>query len=104
MSVFVEFPDGERREVPGQLRMISLQQSDGPVEFEQVPLNCDPVWKYERDGTRWVAVRRTGQLLPLRPQAPAWWQFVELMLEPERRPSAPLYEGDEDDDRLQSAA
>ena len=104
MSVFVEFPDGECREVPGQLRMISMQQSHGPVEFEQVPLNCDPVWKYERDGNRWVAVRRTGQLLPLRPQAPAWWQFVELMLEPERRPVPKPYADEDDDIKLQSAA
>lgn len=104
MSVFVEFPDGLRREVPGQLRAISPQRSGGQTEFEQIPLNCDPLWKYERDGTRWIAVQRTGQLLPLRVQAPAWWQCVDLMLEPESRSVTILNAEEKGDVKLQSAA
>ena len=104
MPVFVEFPDGECREVPSQLRAMSVQKSTGPAEFEQIPLNCDPVWKYERDGTRWIAVLRNGQLLPLRPQPPAWWHFVELMLEPERRSATDSPVEEVSEIQLQSAA
>lgn len=86
MSVFVEFPGGICREVPSQLRAVGTRQ-DEPVEFEQVPLNCDPQWKYEREKGRWIAVHRQGQLLSMRPAAPAWWQFIELMMEPERHVS-----------------
>ncbi|MFC4593142.1 hypothetical protein [Sphingobium tyrosinilyticum] len=102
MPVFVEFPDGECREVPSQLR--AMQQSIGLGEFEQVPLNCDPVWKYECAGTGWIAVLRKGQLLPLRPQAPAWWQFVKLMLDPERRSTNDTPVEEVGESRLQSAA
>lgn len=87
MSVLVEFPGGVCREVPSQLRAIRPRQN-GVAEFEQVPLNCDPQWKYERCDARWVAVHRQGQLLALRPAVPAWWHFVELMIEPERRQPA----------------
>jgi hypothetical protein len=104
MSVCVEFPDGVRREVPGQLRALSTQHHGGSAQFEQVPLNCDPVWKYERRGARWVAVPRKGQLLPLRPQVPAWWQYVELMLEPEKRPAAMLDAEQRGGVKFQSAA
>lgn len=104
MSVFVEFPDGLRREVPGQLRALSAQRPNGPAEFEQVPLNCDPLWKYERDGARWIAVQRKGQLLPLRPHAPAWWQCVELMLEPESRSITVPNAEETSGAKLQSAA
>lgn len=82
MSVLVEFPGGVCREVPSQLRTIHPRQN-GSAEFEQVPLNCDPQWKYEREDGRWIAVCRQGQLLNLRPPAPAWWHFVELMTEVE---------------------
>ncbi|AMK19716.1 hypothetical protein K663_16776 [Sphingobium sp. MI1205] len=84
MSVLVEFPGGVHREVPAQLRQIFAQQWDGSAEFEQVPLNCDPHWKFERRGTRWVAVPRNGQLVALRPRDVAWWQFVDLMVEHEQ--------------------
>ena len=83
MSVLVEFPGGVCREVPSQLRAIDPRQKDAPG-FEQVPLNCDPHWKFEREDGRWVAVRRQGHLLALRPATPAWWHFVALMMEPER--------------------
>jgi hypothetical protein len=84
MSVLVEFPGGVHREIPAQLRQISAQQLNGPAEFEQVPLNCDPHWKFERRGNHWVALPRKGQLVALRPRDLAWWQFVDLMVEHEQ--------------------
>lgn len=83
MSVLVEFPGGICREVPSQLRAVDAPQDD-LAAFEQVPLNCDPQWKYEREQGRWIAVHRQGQLLSMRPVAPAWWQLIEMMMEPER--------------------
>lgn len=103
MSVLVEFPGGVFREVPSQLRAIGGQHNIS-AEFEQVPLNCDPHWKYERADGRWIAVHRQGQLLSLRPAAPAWWHFVELMMEPERRAAASTPVDAIPEAKLQSAA
>ncbi|GLV30443.1 hypothetical protein TomTYG75_29590 [Sphingobium sp. TomTYG75] len=103
MSVLVEFPGGACREVPSQLRAIGPRQNGAP-EFEQVPLNCDPQWKFEREDGRWVAVRRQGQLLALRPAIPAWWHFVALMMEPERLSTATGIADQGVEGGLQSAA
>ncbi|GLV26588.1 hypothetical protein [Sphingobium sp. Cam5-1] len=103
MSVLVEFPGGVCREVPSQLRAIGPRQNGAP-EFEQVPLNCDSHWKFEREDGRWIAVRRQGQLLALRPATPAWWHFVALMMEPERLPRAAGIEDQGVEAGLQSAA
>ncbi len=103
MSVLVEFPGGFCREVPSQLRAIGVQH-DPAYEFEQVPLNCDPQWKYEREDGRWIAIHRQGQLLSMRPAAPAWWHFVELMMEPERHAPDALAAKVTDTVKLQSAA
>ncbi|HWV13424.1 MAG TPA: hypothetical protein VN110_09035 [Sphingobium sp.] len=103
MSVLVEFPGGVCREVPSQLRAISAHQNLA-AEFEQVPLNCDPHWKYEREDGRWIAVHRQGQLLSMRPATPAWWHFIELMMEPERRAPTPISSEVGGAVKLQSAA
>lgn len=103
MSVLVEFPGGVCREVPSQLRAIGSPKNRAD-EFEQVPLNCDPHWKYEREDGRWIAVHRQGQLLSMRPAAPAWWHFIELMMEPERRTSGATAGGVSETVTLQSAA
>lgn len=79
MAIPVQFPDGETRLVPCQLRQISLPDAPDDVAFEQVPLHCDPLWRYEREGARWIATRRALCVEQLRIPVETWWQSIGIM-------------------------
>lgn len=79
MAVCVEFPDGARRDVPSQLRPINADDQGVEAQFEQVPLNCDPCWRYERAGARWVALRRHVPVSALQPAVTEWWRSIGPM-------------------------
>ncbi len=96
MAVCVEFPNGFRRDVPSQLRPLS-EPLGGAPEYEQVPLNCDPCWRYERVGSRWIAVRRHAAVTTLQQPVAEWWRSIEQMREP-ASPPLTLRHGPGDDD------
>lgn len=80
MAVSVLFPDGTVRDIPAQLRPLPSTSRRAP-EFEQVPLNCDPCWKYERRGSAWFARPRRNAVLALKVPAKTWWHAIEHMAE-----------------------
>ena len=81
MTVPVQFPDGTVRNVPGQLKIIRLSYDEDIGAYEQVPINCDPHWFYERQDQQWLARRRTQRLTALRPPVEEWWRSIRQMAE-----------------------
>lgn len=81
MAVIVHFPDGSQREVAGQLCLVDPTAAGTQVRFRQVPINCDPQWRYVRIASKWCAVARHGALAILSPSADHWWQGVEAMVD-----------------------
>jgi hypothetical protein len=79
MTIPVQFPDGETRLVPGQLKQISHPDTPDIVTFEQVPLHCDPLWRYERQGDFWIAKRCSLTVEQLRIPVETWWQSIGVM-------------------------
>lgn len=73
MSVAVTFPDGTVRQVIGVLKL----ERDG---FVQMPLNCDPHWKYVLQSGHWVAASRHGKIraIPM-PERGCWWDDIAQM-------------------------
>lgn len=80
MTVPVLFPDGTVRNVPGQLKIV-IAGEDSISSFEQVPINCDAAWSYERQGRTWVARRRNQRVTALRPPVEEWWRSIKQMAE-----------------------
>lgn len=80
MTIAVRFPDGSVRNIPAQLKEIPNPSSpDAQPSFERVPLNCDPVWRFQRVGDDWYATPRSGSLSLLKPILPEWWRTVRHM-------------------------
>lgn len=79
MSVPVRFPDGTIRNIPGQLQYIHSSSDRSISIYEQVPLNCDPDWKYERAAGQWIARRRIRQVTTLCPPIEEWWRSIRQM-------------------------
>jgi hypothetical protein len=87
MTIAVRFPDGSVRNIPAQLKEIPNPSShDAQPGFERVPLNCDPVWRFQRVGDHWYATPRSGSLSMLKPILPEWWRTVQHMDDPAPRP------------------
>ena len=105
MAIYVEFPDGTVRAVASHLRPLTPYLHDGPPEFEQVPLNCDPVWRYDRKGQRWIACRRNPGVTTLQPATVEWWCSIDQMQGP-ATVSVPLLQRPDQDgtDPFRSAA
>lgn len=83
MAVAVHFPDGSVRDVPGQLRSVDMADTARTSQiFEQVPLNCDSRWRYERHGRTWHAVSRLGHVALFQPPVPDWWATIAQMIAP----------------------
>ncbi|HKT76301.1 MAG TPA: hypothetical protein VJQ78_06185 [Sphingobium sp.] len=87
MTVPVHFPDGTIRQVPGHLRRLSPSQDRAPATFQQVPLACDPLWRYERVADRWVATRRALVVTALSRPAETWWAAIACMTDDPPDPS-----------------
>lgn len=80
MTIAVRFPDGSVRNVPAQLKEVpALGSANGQPVIERVPLNCDPVWRFQRVGDDWYAAPRSGSLSVLKPILPEWWRTVRHM-------------------------
>jgi hypothetical protein len=80
MAVPVHFPDGSIRDIPGQLRPVAgTGVTDRPLRYEQVPLNRDAGWRFERRMGIWTASPRLGHLVPIRPPLLAWWSAIPQM-------------------------
>ncbi|WP_420146144.1 hypothetical protein [Sphingobium sp.] len=79
MAVIVQFPDGSQREVASQLCPIDPTAVGTQVRFRQVPINCDPQWRYVRVAATWHAIARHGALAILLPPVDDWWQGIEAM-------------------------
>lgn len=80
MAVSVRFPDGTRRDVPGRLRELPMSAGHrGAPFFEQVPLGCDPLWRYVCVAGVWLARPRTQKIAPLILPVPDWWQAIAPM-------------------------
>ncbi|CCW17707.1 hypothetical protein EBBID32_20550 [Sphingobium indicum BiD32] len=87
MTIAVRFPDGSVRNIPAQLKEIPDASSpDTQPSFERVPLNCDPVWRFQRVGEEWYATPRSGSLSMLKPILPEWWRTVRHMDDSAPRP------------------
>ncbi len=84
MAVSVLFPDGSRSNVPAQL--IGRKGDEGMIldGFRQVPLNCDPLWRYVQEDGMWIAKSRHGpDVRHLSPrEEPCWWESIPQMCEP----------------------
>jgi hypothetical protein len=109
MATAVFFPDGVVKEVPSQLRMMSKPEIQFAPVYEQVPLNCDPFWKYQCVNGRWIAQRRARQVAALHQPIEEWWRSISQMADdlPEaRQPCGHQVErdGPEDSSARRSAA
>ncbi|MEJ7926125.1 hypothetical protein WG908_05055 [Sphingobium sp. AN641] len=78
MAVSVLFPDGLRRDVSAELRVLSVATGRG-LRFVQQPINADARWRYVRVDDRWHAVPRHPDIATLVPAAREWWQAIGLM-------------------------
>ena len=76
MGVAVHFPDGSIRTVPGQLRASGDRHRP---RFEQIPLNCDSLWRFARQNDMWRAEPRFGSVTLLQPTVPDWWSAIGPM-------------------------
>ncbi|WP_340266058.1 hypothetical protein [Sphingobium mellinum] len=81
MMVPVHFPDGTVRQVSGQLKQLCRSAGIASVTFTLEPCHCDPLWRYERAGERWVASRRTGVVTALSRPTEPWWAAIGPMME-----------------------
>jgi hypothetical protein len=81
VTINVLFPDGSIRGVPGQLReVIAEDNGRARLRFRQVPINCDPLWRYVERRGRWVAMLRSGPDVALfAPREAYWWQAIVQM-------------------------
>lgn len=79
MMVPVHFPDGIVRQVPGQLKHLSRSPGIASATFELEPLHCDPLWRYQRTGDRWVASRRAVVVTALSRPTEPWWAAIGPM-------------------------
>lgn len=78
MTVTVLLPDGSRYSVPGQL----VWRDDGRhARFEQVPINCDPLWLLIFEKGHWLAKPRFGPDIARLPgrEEPCWWEGIWQM-------------------------
>lgn len=78
MTVAIRFPDGSIRDVPGQL-VAKPGKTDRTPVFVQIPVNCDPLWRYRQVGDAWFAFSRHANLSVLRPAGREWWQSIKQM-------------------------
>lgn len=81
MAISVRFPDGSLRDVASQLCLVDPLATGMQARFRQVPINCDPQWRYVRTGMEWRAVARHGALAILMPPTEDWWQGIGAMAE-----------------------
>ena len=75
MAVSVLWPDGSKRNMPGHL---VKRDKDGISCFQQIPINCDPIWLFVFEKGRWRAKPRLGPEiahLPAR-EDPCWWEGI----------------------------
>ncbi len=79
MAIMVHFPDGSQREVAGQLCRVNPTAAKADARYRQVPVNCDPQWRYVRVGAKWYAIARHGALAILSPPVDDWWQGIDAM-------------------------
>jgi hypothetical protein len=79
MTIEVRFPDGSRRDVPSELRILHADSASEEPAFWHVPLNCDPYWRFAFDGMHWNARPRTGCLAMFRSPGIEWWRGIATM-------------------------
>jgi len=79
VTIEVRFPDGSRRDVPSELRILHAGSVNEEPAFWHVPLNCDSYWRYAFDGVHWNARPRTGGLAMFRSPAIEWWRGIVTM-------------------------
>jgi hypothetical protein len=79
MTIEVRFPDGSRRDVPSELRILHADSASEEPAFWHVPLNCDSYWRFAFDGVHWNARPRTGSLAMFRSPGIEWWRGIVTM-------------------------
>jgi hypothetical protein len=88
MAMSILFPDGTIRDVPGQLVIRSTASGEAP-RFVQIPVNCDPLWRYRFVDGRWRALaRHDGKVAILNPGQREWWHAIAQMQEQASEPES----------------
>jgi hypothetical protein len=81
MAISVLLPDGSMLKVPGQL--IRQKSANGShLRFRQIPINCDPLWRFIFDRGVWCAKPRHGPSVahfPAREDPGCWWDGIWQM-------------------------
>lgn len=77
MTISVTFPDGNIRDVPGELR--PSYDPAGAMPFRHAPLDCDPRWRFVEGVSGWEAQPRHGSLSILNSAIGEWWRNVAVM-------------------------
>lgn len=88
MALAIVFPDGSIRDVPGHL-MPRGESCGRATVFTQVPVNCDPMWRYCQIDGHWRAVPRHGDNISmLTPNVREWWQSIVQMQDQSPEPTS----------------
>lgn len=88
MAVAIFFPDGSTRDVPGYLVPLVGNKAT-TTAFKQVPVNCDPLWRYCQIDGHWHAVPRHGNnIAVLTSHAREWWRSIVQMQDQSPEPTS----------------
>ncbi|WP_088182268.1 hypothetical protein [Sphingobium sp. Z007] len=79
MAISVRFPDGSWRDVPSELRHVDPTTTGVASRFCNIPVNCDPQWRYLCMAGVWHARPRHGKLAILTPTVEDWWNGITAM-------------------------